>query len=134
MSDTTKPSNTDLRKFGAVMAVGFAIIAAITFWRGHEPAWQILAGISGFFLVFGLILPRVLRPIEWVWMKFAHVLGIVMTYVIVTLTFFLVMTPMGLMLRLFGKDLLSLKLNKSAASYWLKVDPEGPSSRPDKPY
>ncbi len=134
MSEKKRPTRKDLRKFGAIMAAGFAVIAAIAFWREHAPTWQVLAGISGFFLIFGLILPDVLRPIEFVWMKFAYILGTIMTFIIVTLTFFIVITPIGLLTRIAGKDLLSLKFNKNLPSYWVKTEPDGPGSRPDKPY
>ncbi|MBZ0263748.1 hypothetical protein K8I28_03695 [bacterium] len=134
METNTKKSNKELRKFGITLAIGFAVIGGLLFWRGHDPQWKVMAGICAFFLVSGLIIPMVLRPIEWAWMKLAHVLGMIMTYIIVSLTFFLVITPVGLLVRLVGKDLLSLKFDKNAKTYWEDVDPEGPSSRPDKPY
>jgi hypothetical protein len=67
-------------------------------------------------------------------MKIARALGVVMTTIILTLTFFLVMTPMGLLLRLMGKDLLGMRGDPAIASYWTPVEEDGPCSRPDKPY
>ncbi len=128
-----KKSNKELRKFALIMTIAFAIIGGIALWRGRE--WgQYALYLSVFFLVTGGLLPRLLAPIEWAWMKLAHYLSIVVTFIILTLTFYLVITPLGLMMRLFGKDLLSLKFEPDRSSYWIKVDPDGSGSRYDKPY
>ncbi len=126
-------TNRDLRKFGITMACAFAIFGALFLWR-EKPAWPYLFGVSGFFLICGFLLPQVLKPIEWAWMKMAHFMGQIMTRVILTITFYLAITPIGLLRRLFGKDSLNRKFDKDAASYWIPVDPDGPISRPDKPY
>ena len=126
-------SSQELRKFGIVMAVGFGVIGSIFLWKDNQ-AWRYLYGIGGFFLLFGLVIPKVLAPIEWVWMKFAHTLGIVMTYILLTITYIVVITPIGLVMRLFGKDPLNRKFDKTLTSYWVSVDPHGPTSRADKPY
>ena len=111
MSDTTKKTSGELRKFGITMAIAFGVIGGLFYWREVE-AWTWLAGIAAAFLIFGLVLPKTLWPIEWAWMKLAHYLSIVMTYVLLTLTFFLVILPMGLLMRILGKDLLSLKFDQ----------------------
>ena len=67
-------------------------------------------------------------------MAFARVLGVVMTTVILTLTYFLAITPMGLLVRALGKDLLGMRGDPTVESYWVPVEPDGPASRPDKPY
>ena len=126
-------SSKELRKFGIVMTVGFGIIGSILLWKSHD-TWRYFYGIGGFFLLFGLVFPKVLAPIEWVWMKFAHALGIVMTYILLTVTYFVVITPIGLAMKLFGKDPLHRKFDKSLNTYWVDVDPGGPTSRADKPY
>ncbi len=128
-----KKSNKELRKFALVMTIAFAIIGSIAFWQGRNGAPYLLY-ISAFFLVSGGLFPRLLIPIEWAWMKLAHYMSIVMTFIILTLTFYLMIAPLGLMMRLFGKDLLSLKFEPNRKSYWIKVDPDGPASRYDKPY
>jgi len=131
--DMFKKSSQELRKFGITMAIAFTVFGSIFWWRDNH-LWQYLYGIGGFFLVFGLILPKVLAPIEWAWMKAAHAMGIVMTYILLTLTYVIVITPIGLLMRIFGKDPLKRKFDPQTASYWVTVDPEGPASRPDKPY
>ena len=128
-----KKTTKELRKFGFIMASAFALIGCLMLWR-DKPLWIYFLGTGGFFLIFGLILPRVLAPIEWAWMKLAYALSIIMTHILVTLTFYLIITPMGLIMRLLGKDPLQLKFDKSKKSYWIDVDPNGACSRPDKPY
>ena len=126
-------TNKELREFGLVMAAAFLVIGALFLWR-EKAVWPYLFGLSGFFLAFGLIFPRALGPIEWAWMKLAHVLGTVMTVVLLTLTFYLVITPLGLVARLFGKDSLAVRPKSARATYWIRVERDGPASRPDKPY
>ncbi len=126
-------TNKELRKFGLTLAIAFAILGSLFLWR-DKPAGPYLLLIAGFFFIFGLVLPRALMPIEWVWMKVAHVLGFVMTRLLLTLTFYLVITPTGLVMRLLGKDPLRMRLVKNEKSNWVRVDPEGPTSRTDKPY
>ncbi len=64
----------------------------------------------------------------------AQVLSSVMTTVLLSLTFFLVLTPIGLLVRAMRKDLLHLRIKKGTDSYWVPVEREGPASRPNEPY
>ena len=123
----------ELRRFGLVMAAALGVLAAFLLWR-HRPAWPYVAGAAGAFAALGVAAPGLLRPVERAWMTLAGWLSVVMTYVMLTLTFFLVVTPLGLMRRLGGRDPLHLKLDRNAASYWVPVEPDGPASRPDRPY
>jgi len=132
-------TNTDntvlirLRKFGITMAVVLSIIGLFLLWYDRT-AWIYLFGIAALFLLSALTSPRILIPIEWLWMKLGRYLGYVSTGLILTITFFLVITPIGLLGRLFGRDPLHLKFDKQSDSYWTPVDPKGPVSRPEKPY
>ncbi len=126
-------SKKELRNFGITIGIAFAILGGLFFWRG-KPAWIYLEIIACVFLLFGLIYPKILSPVEYIWMKFAHYLGIVVTHILVTLTFYVVITPLGLLLRLLGKDLLEMNFRKKKDSYWIPSDPNGPASRPEKPY
>ena len=122
-----------LRRFGFVMAVAFGVLAALLLWR-HRPAGPYLLALAGGFALLGAVAPRVLDPVERAWMRLAGRLSVVMTYVVLTLAYFLVVTPLGLLRRLFGADSLHLKLDRSAATYWVPVEPDGPGSRHDRPY
>jgi hypothetical protein len=116
------------------MAVGVGIVSALRIWRSRAGGPYLAARAALFFLRSGLAWPRALAPVERAWMALSRVLSMVMTYVILTIMFFLVITPIGLMLRLAGKDLLQVRADKKKDSYWVAVDPDGPCSRPDKPY
>ena len=120
----TKPLDTSphaIRKFGVLFCGVTMLIAVILFWRG-KGGWPWFAGASAFFLGTGLFLRVVLRPVYIVWMKFAFLLGWVNTRVFLGGFFYLVLTPTGLLLRLFGKDVLDEKIDRAATSYWIKRD------------
>lgn len=112
-----KSSKSDFRKFGITIGVFLMVIAGFLFWKGKEP-FEILL-ISGIILcVLGIAIPAVLKPIYWVWMILATILGWIMTRVILSLLFYAVITPIGVFSRLFGKKFLDLKWDKSKDSYW----------------
>ncbi len=123
----------ELRRFGYTMAVALALLAALLLWR-QRPAWPFVAGGAALFAVLALVAPQSLRAVERAWMMVAGWLSVVMTYVVLTLAFFLVVTPLGLIRRVFRHDPLHLKLDRDASSYWVAVEPDGPGSRPDRPY
>jgi hypothetical protein len=122
-----------LRRFGFVMATASGVLAAFLLWK-QRPAGPYLLALAAGFALLGAAAPRVLDPVERAWMKLAGWLSIVMTYVVLTLAFFLVVTPLGLLRRVFGGDSLGLKFKQGAATYWLPVEPDGPGSRHDRPY
>jgi hypothetical protein len=75
---------------------------------------------SIFFLVTGLVGYPVLRPVYIGWMKFAFVLGWMNTRLLLGLFFYLILTPVGLVMRAFGKDIIDKKFDRQARSYWKK--------------
>jgi len=101
--------------FGAIAAA----CAAFLLYKGN-PAWPWILAAAVFFAGTGLFAVPVLRPIHTGWMKFAYALAWVNTRLLLGLFFYLVMTPVGLLMRLFGKDFLEERLDRSAASYWKK--------------
>jgi hypothetical protein len=82
---------------------------------------------SAAFLAAALLAPRILGPLNRLWMKFALLLYTVMNPLTMALLFFLVVTPIGVVMRLVGKDFLRKRLEPEAASYWLPRDPPGPA-------
>ncbi len=108
----------DLRKFGLVVGGVFAALGVFFLLRnkGIYP-YFLWPGVA--LMAFGVVWPRSLRQVYLGWMAVALVLGFVMAHVILTLFFFLVVMPIGLLARLFGKDFLSLKLDRAAKSYWI---------------
>ncbi len=122
-----------LKDFGVVMACVFAILGALMLWRGRFLG-PYFAGIALCFSLLAYFAPQLLNRVEVLWLKFGEKISVVVTFIILTLTFYCAVTPIGLLLRLMGKDLLKLKLDKNAASYWLPVPADAPGSRPFKPY
>lgn len=129
-----KPRTTaDLRKFGVVMMAPLLLIGGLLYWRGRAAApWML--GIGALFGVLALVAPGVLRPVERGWMEFARRLSVVTTFILLSVSYFLVFTPLGVILRLLGKDRLDLRTDRERTSYWIATDPAGSASRPDKPY
>ena len=87
-------------------------------WR-HKGCYSFLFVVSTLFFIFGSTLPAILKPVQKIWMSVAILIGHVVTRVILSILFFLVLTPMGLIARLFGKQFLNLKIDKSQDSYWI---------------
>ena len=113
-----KTSDRDLRKFGLMVGGVFAVLGLLFLWRhkAHYPYFLWPGAVS---VLFGAILPRALKWIYIAWMSVAFVLGFVMAHVILAVLFYLVITPIGLLAKLAGKDFLSLKLDRAAKSYWI---------------
>jgi hypothetical protein len=119
--DDIKQLKTDtaaLRKFGLVVGGVFLALGLLFLWR-HPNRTPYFAWPGGVLMAFGIIAPNLLRWVYIAWMSLAFVLGFVMAHVILTLFFYLVITPVGLLARIAGKDFLSLKLDRAAKSYWL---------------
>ena len=112
--------NKDIRSFGITIGIILFIISGLLMYYNKE-AYQLIAIIASTFVGLGLILPVLLKPIYFVWMTFAAILGWVMTRVILSILFYLIITPIGLITRLLGEDFLKLKKINSK-SYWNSRD------------
>jgi len=112
-----KSGKSDLRKFGITIGIILLAIAGYFFWQENE-IFKLFIAIGTILLTFGIVYPKILKPVYWVWMIFAAILGWFMTRVILSLLFYLVFTPLGSILRLFGKQFLELKWDKTKNSYW----------------
>ena len=112
-----KSEKSDLRKFGITIGVILLIIAGFLFWKEKE-SFQILLTFGVTFCILGIAIPFILKPIYWIWMIFATILGWIMTRVILSLLFYTIFTPIGLIPRVFGKQFLELRWDKSKGSYW----------------
>ncbi|MFH0740188.1 MAG: SxtJ family membrane protein [bacterium] len=110
----------ELKKFGMVMAGAFIILGILFRFKSHLLTATILALFGFLFAFFGLFLPKALRPINFIWMKFSLALGFVMTRIILAIVFFLIVTPVAVIARIFGKHFLDLEIDKNKKSYWQK--------------
>lgn len=115
-------TDKEVRKFGVMFAIICLAVAGYSFYRGGA-AWPWFLGGSAFFILGGLVLRSVLRPIYIGWMKFAFVLGWVNTRLLLGVFFYGILTPIGLIMRLFGWDPLTRKIDRRAVSYWVKRAP-----------
>ena len=112
-----KSKKSDLRNFGITLGIILLLISGYLFWKEKE-SFQIFLAIGITLLLTAIALPSVLKPVYWIWMIFAIILGWLMTRVILSLLFFLIFTSIGLTLRLFGNQFLELRWDKSKESYW----------------
>ncbi len=122
MDDIKVGSN---RSFGIVFFVVFLLIALYPFTYGGDiRIWSAITSLI--FLVLGLLNSKFLTPLNKLWFRFGVFLGKIISPVVMGIIFFLVVTPIGLIMRLLGKDLLNLKYSKNK-SYWIEKD--GPESK-----
>tara|TARA_B100001250_G_C19124123_1_gene496634 strand:+ start:24 stop:437 length:414 start_codon:yes stop_codon:yes gene_type:complete len=112
-----KTGKKDIRSFGIIIGMILLFIAGFLFYKEKE-SFQIFIYLAVVFTGLGLILPIILKPIYMVWMIFATILGWIMTRVILSLLFYLIITPIGLIGRLFGEQFIELGWNDSKRSYW----------------
>ena len=116
------------RIFGIVFSVVFTVIGLLPMVFGGDPRTWALVVAAGL-LVVAIVIPGVLAPLNWVWRKVSLVLHRIFTVVAMAALFYGVVTPTGVVARLLGKDLLRLRSDRSAASYWILREPPGPDAK-----
>jgi predicted membrane protein len=111
------------KSFGIVFFIVFILITLYPLTYGGEiRIWSLL--ISIIFLILGLLNSKILTPLNKIWFKFGIFLGKIVSPIVMGVVFFMVVTPIGLIMRLLKKDVLGLKYNKDQ-SYWIeKNDPK----------
>ncbi len=113
------------RSFGIVFFVVFLLISLYPIMKNEDlRIWSLI--ISIIFLILGLLNSIVLAPLNYIWFKFGIILGKILSPFIMGIIFFIVVTPIGILMRLLKKDLLSLKFNQEK-SYW--IEKTGPKSK-----
>ena len=113
------------RSFGIVFFIVFLLIALYPLLKDNDlRIWSLV--ISFIFLILGLINSKILTPLNRLWFKFGLLLGRFVSPLIMGIIFFIVVTPIGIIMRLLKKDLLNLKYNKKE-TYW--IDKSGPKSK-----
>ena len=122
MSDVKISSN---RSFGVVFFVVFLLIALYPVINNEEiRVWSLI--VSLIFLVLGLLNSKILNPLNQIWFKFGVLLGRIISPLIMAIIFFFVVTPIGLIMRTLGKDILNLRYN-TKKTYW--IEKTGPKSK-----
>ena len=109
------------RNFGLVFFIVFLIVSIwpLTY---DEPVRIWTAIMSSVFLILGLMNSKLLTPLNKLWFKFGMILGAIVSPVVMGVVFFLVVTPIGLIMKIMGKDLLNKKYDKNKKTYWISRD------------
>jgi hypothetical protein len=112
-------SKSSNRSFGLLFAFVFLIIA---FWplKNSGLINVYLVILSALFLLLSLLRPAILSPLNKIWVKFGEIIGIVVAPIVMGLIYFLILTPISILVRLFGKDLLNIKFLKNVNTYWIE--------------
>jgi len=113
------------KSFGIVFSIVFLIVALYPLANSEDlRIWALI--VSAIFLLLAFVAPNVLSLPNKLWFKFGILLGSIIAPIVMALVYFLTVLPMGLVMRLLGKDLLRQKLDKNAKSYWIdRTEPVG---------
>ncbi|MBC8165227.1 MAG: hypothetical protein H7Y20_05050 [Bryobacteraceae bacterium] len=114
------------RSFGFVFAIAFSIIALVPVWRGGGIRWWSVA-IAVTAGVLAIVRPDYLAPFNRVWTQLGVLLGRVMTPIVTAILFFVVITPIGLAMRLFSRNPMRPEFDRNAPTYWIPREPPGPA-------
>jgi hypothetical protein len=116
MSSKKSPTKKQLRSFGLILAGGFSVIALAPLIRGHNlRSWALV--VAAIFGLGGLIVPMALRPLFGVWMAIGEVLAWINTRIILTILYYGLIVPTGMILRMTGKDPMRLKFERDVDTY-----------------
>ena len=113
-----KPQSSN-RSFGLLFFTVFLILGLWPLKNSGNPNYYLI-GISIIFLLLGLKNSKLLFPLNKFWIKFGEILGLLLAPIIMALVYFFFLTPISLIVRLSGKDLLGVKFNKTKETYWIK--------------
>ncbi|MES2304431.1 MAG: SxtJ family membrane protein [Gemmatimonadota bacterium] len=109
-------SASEGRKFGLTVGLAFLALATVAWWRGRHTTVLVLGGLGGVLCLAGVLVPRSLGPIERAWMGLAHALSRVTTPIAMAVVYYVVLTPIGLLRRLVGRN--PMVPPRVEASYW----------------
>ena len=112
-------SQSSNRSFGILFFVVFLILSLWPLQSGNNLNFYFLV-VSFIFLILGALNSKLLSPLNKAWIKFGEILGLIIAPIVMSLVYFVILTPVSLIARLFGKDLLGLKFIKENETYWIK--------------
>ena len=111
-------SQSTNRSFGLLFFIVFFILGIWPLKNGANLNIYLIS-ISGIFLILGLVNSKLLSPLNKSWIKLGEVLGMIIAPIVMAIVYFIFLTPISFLVRLVGKDLLSLKLHKKKKTYWI---------------
>lgn len=127
LRDETVSTGSD-RSFGLLMAAVFVVLTLLNAWDDGR-AWPVLGVVALLFLMAALLVPAALNPLNRAWLKFGLLLHKLVSPIVMGVVFYGTVLPTGLVMRAMGKDLLRLKLQPEAGSYWIVRQPPGPAPK-----
>ena len=107
------------RSFGILFFLVFLILSLWPLKSGNNLNLYFLI-VSSFFLILGAFNSKLLTPFNKAWVKFGEILGLIIAPIVMGIVYFIILTPISLIVRVLGKDLLGIKLNKKIDTYWIK--------------
>ena len=112
-------SKSSNKSFGLLFFVVFLVFGLWPLKNGESINLYLISS-SLIFLFLSLMNSRILSPLNIIWVKFGKILGMIIAPIVMALVYFVILTPIGLTMRIFGKDLLGLKFKKKQDTYWIK--------------
>jgi hypothetical protein len=131
VTDEIQPGSN--RTLGLIFAAFFLLVGITPLLHGHLIRWWALV-VAAAFLAAALVMPKILRPLNMLWTKLGMMMQRITSPVFTTLLYFVAIVPIGLLMRLVGRDPLGLQFDREAKSYWLDRTPtgRGPESMKDQ--
>jgi len=130
MLEPTKAASHQLptnRKFGWFFAFVFLVFAAYAYWKAWDTVALITLILCLLFVFLALLAPQILAPLNRFWYGFGLLIGKIVSPIVLGIIYFVLITPISLITRLFGRDELRLK-KRSVDTYWVERSPPGPPS------
>ena len=125
LSRTQQVEGSSNRSFGLVFAAAFFVVAFWPLFHSESPRWW-ARGESVVFALVALVRPALLARLNRLWTKLGVLLGAIVSPIALGILFYGILTPLGVVARMAGKDPLRLKRDTSAQSYWILREPPGP--------
>ena len=113
-----KGDKSDWRKFGITMGIILAVMGFYLLWKGKNYAGYVFS-LDAVFFILGLVIPSALKPVYKAWMVMSVIMGFIMTRIIMVVIFYMIVTPVGFVASIIGKNFLDMKIDKTAKSYWM---------------
>ncbi len=124
------PSTRDIRVFGLVLALFFGFIGGLVWWKsGSLGTPKVLWMIGGVLAIIYYAVPRLRLVMYYGWIKLGYPVGWIISHLALLLFYYLVLTPIGLIMRAFGRDLMRRQFDRDASTYWDERNPDGHPAR-----
>ncbi len=128
-----RPSKRELRVFGLLVGLFFGLIGGLVWFKAKTPAptsaTDVIWAIGGALMIIYYAVPRLRLVLYYGWMKAAYPIGWTISHLVLGITYYLVLTPIGLFMRVFGHDPMQRRFDRDASSYWVEHNPGADPAR-----